>query len=202
MRASQVSLGILLVSTALLAACGGAKTETGVRVEPPVPNAAKQNAKPPEQKKVVEDKRAESKAKYDAAAARIKAKGVKPVAKADPKKDLRKRAPTAKKQGGPKGSYQDFYDGVIGGGKPVVLFFYSAWSPKSDVDDKQLTVWYTGDNRPELSTYKIDFESAEELRKEYRVTSGHTYVKIDPRGRMIGKVFAPSSQELFDFLQS
>lgn len=138
--------------------------------------------------------------------ASLQARGVKPAPKSNSKLSAvtvdRKKNPTANAKITPKGSYIDYKQGVIGGGKAVVLFFYSPLSPKSESDDKMLRVWYMGDDRPELSVYKVDFATAEDLKQRYKVLEDHTYVKIDPRGKMLSRLFSPSAGDLRDFLRS
>lgn len=155
----------------------------------------------PEAKQKQTEKRAESKKEYDEALARLEARGVKPKPQ-NQKDDERKLAPTAHKKSLPKGSYKTYDSAAVAAGQVIVLFFHSAWSPKSDMDDKMLTTWYDGTERPLLTVYKVDVDAEAELKKQYKVADTPTYVKLDTHGRVLDSVFAPSAQELNVFLNS
>lgn len=193
-----------LAGALLLAGCS---TEvSGVRFESTKSSSSvKPNAAAPEAKQKQQQKVASKNSARSARVASLQARGVKPTPKSNSKLSThvdRRQNPTAKGKIAPKGSYLDLKDGVIGGGKTVVLFFHAPLSPKSESDDKMLRVWYMGTDRPELSVYKVDFNSSADLRKQYNVKEDHTYVKIDPRGRMLQSLFSPSANELRDFLSS
>jgi thiol-disulfide isomerase/thioredoxin len=66
----------------------------------------------------------------------------------------------------------------------TVLFFYAAWCPDCQETDK--SIQQTG--VPEdINIVKIDFDNANDLRKEYGVTQQHTFVLVGADGEEIKK---------------
>jgi thioredoxin 1 len=66
----------------------------------------------------------------------------------------------------------------------TVLFFYAAWCP--DCQQADASIRETG--VPEdINVVKIDYDAANDLRKEYGVTQQHTFVLIGPDGEQVKK---------------
>lgn len=66
----------------------------------------------------------------------------------------------------------------------TVLFFYAAWCP--DCQQTDASIKETG--VPEdINVVKIDYDAANDLRKEYGVTQQHTFVLIGPDGEQVKK---------------
>jgi thioredoxin 1 len=91
--------------------------------------------------------------------------------------------------------YAVYHDGVIGNGRTAVLFFHASWCPECAAADALLVQWYGSMGFP-LSTYKIDYDTATDLRARYGVTSQHTFVKIDGQGKALKTVIGPTNAAL------
>jgi thiol-disulfide isomerase/thioredoxin len=76
----------------------------------------------------------------------------------------------------------------------TVLFFYAAWCPDCQQTDK--SIQETG--VPEdINIVKIDFDNANDLRKEYGVTQQHTFVLIGPGGEELKKwTGSPTAEDI------
>ncbi len=92
-------------------------------------------------------------------------------------------------------SYSSFTDGVIGNGETSVLFFHATWCPACKKNDGLLTSWYNAEDFGR-SVYKLDFDTATELRKKYGVNGQDTFVLIDGSGNEIERVSFPSQSAL------
>ena len=67
-----------------------------------------------------------------------------------------------------------------------ILFFHASWCSSCKAADKQLK----SEIIPEwLSIFNLDYDSNIELRKEYWVTSQHTFVQIDDNWNLIKRWF-------------
>jgi thiol-disulfide isomerase/thioredoxin len=94
-----------------------------------------------------------------------------------------------------EGSYTAYTDGVIGNGKTSVLFFHATWCPACKKNNGLLESWYNAEQFPR-SVYKIDFDTATELRKQYGVNGQDTFVLIDGSGNEIERVSFPAQSAL------
>ena len=94
-----------------------------------------------------------------------------------------------------EGSYTAFKDGVIGNGETSVLFFHATWCPACKKNNGLLESWYEAEQFPR-SVYKIDFDTATELRKQYGVNGQDTFVLIDGSGKEIERVSFPAQSAL------
>ena len=66
----------------------------------------------------------------------------------------------------------------------TVLFFHAGWCPDCQATDK--SIQQTG--VPEdINIVKIDFDSANDLRKQYGITQQHTFVLVGPDGEEVKK---------------
>jgi thioredoxin 1 len=66
----------------------------------------------------------------------------------------------------------------------TVLFFHAGWCPDCQATDK--SIQETGVPK-DINIVKVDFDSANDLRKKYGVTQQHTFVLIGPDGEEIKK---------------
>ncbi len=98
-----------------------------------------------------------------------------------------------------KGSYSDFADNVVGNGRKSVLFFHAAWCPYCAKSDKDLIELY-GKTSPPVSTYKVDYDSATELKKKYGIVQQHTFVLIDGTGNALQKLTSTDKKVIEDFI--
>jgi len=97
-------------------------------------------------------------------------------------------------------TYLLYKEGVIGNGQTSVLFFFASWCPRCIETDNALRDIF-GTGTVPVSAYKIDFDDGGELRTRFGVSKEHTFVKIDGKGQMIGKIYGPSVGDLRTFLR-
>ena len=95
----------------------------------------------------------------------------------------------------PTGVYMAYVDGVIGNGETSVLFFHAAWCPKCIANDAKLNSWYTSQDFPR-SIYRVDYDTAVELKKQYGVVQQDTFVLIDGNGAKIDAASFPTDARL------
>ena len=76
------------------------------------------------------------------------------------------------------GSYSLYQEGVIGQGEKIVLFFHATWCPYCIENDARLTKFYSAAQVP-LSTYRVDFDTANELKTRFGVTQQDTFIVLD-----------------------
>lgn len=81
-------------------------------------------------------------------------------------------------------AYQSYTEGVIGSGEPIVPFFAASWCPACKEHDTLLRDWYSSGDVL-VSTYKIDYDTASDLRSRYGVVQQDTFVRIDERGDVL-----------------
>ena len=98
------------------------------------------------------------------------------------------------------GEYMTYQDGVIGNGEESVLFFHAAWCPYCIANDASLDEWYQSEVFP-VSVYKIDYDTATELKQRFGVTQQDTFIRIDGDGNEIKRIGFPSESALRDLLQ-
>ena len=78
------------------------------------------------------------------------------------------------------------------GSGDVVLFFSASWCPTCQASIKSLDA----DGVPAgLTVVKVDYDRANELKKEYGVTVQHTYVQVDEAGDELTKFTGSISGE-------
>jgi len=83
------------------------------------------------------------------------------------------------------GDYTEYYDGAIeetAGTK--VLFFHASWCPKCRALEEDIEASEIPDN---FTIFKVDFDSATELRQRYGVTLQTTIVYVDDDGDALAK---------------
>lgn len=99
------------------------------------------------------------------------------------------------------GVYMPYEEGFIGDGEPAILFFHATWCPTCKRADEVLTQWYEEEDFP-LSVYQVDYDSAQELKAQYGVTSQHTFVLVDGEGNAVRSLVGPSDSDLRTLLQT
>lgn len=83
------------------------------------------------------------------------------------------------------GNYTEYYDGAIEetpGTK--VLFFHASWCPKCRALEEDIEASQIPDN---VTIFKVDFDTATELRERYGVTLQTTIVYVDDDGAALAK---------------
>ena len=98
-----------------------------------------------------------------------------------------------------KGVYSAYQDGVIGTQR-VVLFFHAKWCPECRESDEELRTLYK-ENPPAISTYKVDYDTATELKQRYGVVTQHTFVLLAADGTALETVIGPSHDKLLSLLR-
>lgn len=69
-------------------------------------------------------------------------------------------------------------------GTKVVYFFHASWCPTCRATEQAIA----RDGIPAgLTVVKVDYDSETDLRKEYGVTTQHTFVQVDPAGAELAK---------------
>ncbi|WP_377644643.1 thioredoxin family protein [Oryzobacter terrae] len=69
-------------------------------------------------------------------------------------------------------------------GTTVVYFFHAPWCPTCRATEKAIG----RDGIPAgLTPVKVDFDTENDLRKKYGVTTQHTFVQVDPSGAELAK---------------
>lgn len=99
------------------------------------------------------------------------------------------------------GSYGAYSPSVLANGRTKVLFFHAAWCPICRNADAQLTAWYQTHPYP-LSVYKVDYDTATELKQRYGVTYQHTFVQVDGQGNALKVLQGPTDAQLQALLQA
>ena len=98
-------------------------------------------------------------------------------------------------EAGNPGQYTGYVDGVVGNGMESVLFFHATWCPACKKNNGLLTSWYSSEEFSR-SVYKIDFDTATDLRREFGVNGQDTFILIDGNGNEIQRVSFPSESAL------
>lgn len=83
------------------------------------------------------------------------------------------------------GAYLDYYEGAIAetaGTK--VLFFHASWCPKCRALEEDILANEIPDD---FTVFKVDFDTATELRQRYGVTLQTTIVYVDDEGDALAK---------------
>lgn len=83
------------------------------------------------------------------------------------------------------GDYLDYYDGAIAETPGLkVLFFHASWCPKCRAldEDIEANAIPTG-----MTIFKVDFDTATDLRQQYGVTLQTTIVYVDDDGELLTK---------------
>jgi thiol-disulfide isomerase/thioredoxin len=91
--------------------------------------------------------------------------------------------------------YVPYEDSVLLSGKTKVLFFHAAWCPECKKADALLKTWLpSGDFS--RSVYKVDYDTAKDLKVRYGVTYQHTFVLVDGNGQKLSAVQGPKAEQL------
>lgn len=96
--------------------------------------------------------------------------------------------------------YAAYKDDVIGNGESSVLFFYASWCPFCKENDKILGKAYS-EGAAHRSTYKIDYDTATELKRRFGIVTQDTFVLIDGNGDVKRTAIHPTVADLLSFLQ-
>lgn len=83
------------------------------------------------------------------------------------------------------GAYVDYYDGALADTAGTkVLFFHASWCPKCRALEEDILA---SDIPDDFTVFKVDFDTATELRQRYGVTLQTTIVYVDDEGDALAK---------------
>lgn len=97
-------------------------------------------------------------------------------------------------------SYEAYTDAVLQDGNVKVLFFHAAWCPECKRHDGVLQSWLPSEEFTR-SVYKVDYDTAKELKAKFGVVYQHTFVVVDGQGNKISSKQGPTEAELKAMLQ-
>lgn len=83
-------------------------------------------------------------------------------------------------------SYDMYSQDKLSSDKTNVLFFHATWCGKCKKADKNLKKEMAS-FPADLQVLKVDYDSNQDLRTKYGVTSQHTFVVVDENGEMLSK---------------
>jgi thioredoxin 1 len=83
-------------------------------------------------------------------------------------------------------NYTDYSTEKLNTKSKQVLFFHAKWCSVCKATDQD--IFQNIDKIPEnLAIYKVDFDTSQELRRKYGITTQHTFVEIDSSGNQVQK---------------
>ena len=83
------------------------------------------------------------------------------------------------------GEYLDYYDGAIAETPGLkVLFFHASWCPKCRALDEDIEA---NEIPAGMTIFKVDFDTATDLKQKYAVTLQTTIVYVDDEGDVLAK---------------
>lgn len=90
------------------------------------------------------------------------------------------------------GTYTTYDASLLGKTENTVVFFHANWCPSCRAADKSISAVEIPAG---LTLLKADYDTQLDLRKKYKVTSQHTFVKVDAQGNLIKKWVGGNSIE-------
>jgi thiol-disulfide isomerase/thioredoxin len=94
------------------------------------------------------------------------------------------------------GTYVDYAEGVVGNGETSMLFFYASWCGYCQAKDVLLSEIYSEEAIPNVTTYKVDFDTEEALKAQYGVAMQDTFILIDGEGNVIEEIPGASEEDI------
>lgn len=98
------------------------------------------------------------------------------------------------------GAYQLYKEGIIGNGETSMLFFHATWCPYCKAHDEFLTKLY-GESAVSMQTYKIDYDTAQDLKEQFGIFQQDSFVLIDGEGNATVGVINPSDSLIKELLE-
>jgi thiol-disulfide isomerase/thioredoxin len=80
--------------------------------------------------------------------------------------------------------------------KPYVLFFHAEWCPYCQKNDSYLEDFYGEGRAGAYTVYKLNYDTANDMRSAYNVTTQDTFILLDADGNEIERVSFPSQVQL------
>jgi thioredoxin 1 len=78
-------------------------------------------------------------------------------------------------------------------GRPVLLYFWAGWCPICRAEEPKLKLQVEGSGLP-VAGFRVDYDTQEELKKEFRVAYQHTTVILDGMGNESARFTGPASE--------
>lgn len=100
-----------------------------------------------------------------------------------------------------EGRYAAYTDGVIGNGKPAVLFFHASWCPYCIESDGILEREYQA-GAASVDTYKIDYDNSAALKERFGIVVQNTFVVIDGQGNVLKTIVSPTEAGLKELVEA
>ena len=98
-------------------------------------------------------------------------------------------------QAAAEATYQDYTADVLMNGETKVLFFHASWCPECKKANAYLqSILPSGEYS--RSVYKVDYDTAKELKAKYNVVYQHTFVVVDGNGVKLSSVQGPTEVQL------
>lgn len=94
------------------------------------------------------------------------------------------------------GTYTSYDENVLATTEAdrILLFFHATWCPSCRALDQDIVANQA--NIPEnVAIYRVDYDTATELKRKYGVTTQHSVVEIDRSGERIGDITHPLTLE-------
>jgi thiol-disulfide isomerase/thioredoxin len=91
--------------------------------------------------------------------------------------------------------YTIYSDAVLHDGKTKVFFFHASWCPECKEADATLKTWLPS-TEFSRSVYKVDYDTAKDLKAKYGVIYQHTFVVVDGQGTKVSLVQGPTDEQL------
>ncbi len=71
--------------------------------------------------------------------------------------------------------------------QPTVIFFHASWCPTCKAAEKSINENTDGLKSSGVQILKTDYDTSNDLKKKYGVTSQSTFIKVDKNGNLISK---------------
>jgi hypothetical protein len=95
----------------------------------------------------------------------------------------------------PPAEYKPYEEGVVGEGRPVVLFFDEPSCTDCDRRDAMLKEWF-GEETFRQSVYKVEANLAEGVRAQYGIAPQHTFVLLNSVGKAVTAIPRPNDAQI------
>jgi thiol-disulfide isomerase/thioredoxin len=99
----------------------------------------------------------------------------------------------------PLGRYTAFTEDVLTDGSTKILFFHASWCPSCKKANQDLTEMYA-EEKFVVSTYKVDYDKAKDLKRKYGVIQQHTFILIDAQGNELDRIVGGTRAQLDEFI--